>query len=702
MQTPGRRVEPQIYLLPLERRMDSLERRLVSLSGKFESIDDTVRGFRRVEPQISLLPLERRMDSLERRFISFSNAQQPDEDTSIRGLGRIVLEMEQMQNNMEAMQKEIRRDLREREKYFKEEQKLLKKDLKNTEDFKTAALFDLRKIIGLFGFAVAANELSQGDIGGALQGVGLGIGAFLPEITTGVVSILAAKGLIGGGMMGGGIIAGGGTRLLGGGMAAGGGGMAAGGLGLLGGKGKGLLALAALGTVLLASGALAGGGGGVTRTRQLDSGFDGNDVINRSDTLRFRSQLGRFDGIMNDVDKTSASPSTSEGEITEEGQNIMSQIGDPENNETRSIKVDVPTPIEGKAVGGPVTKNEPYIVGEEGPELFVPDQSGDIIPSPIFEQGDIEQQSTIIPPSDRIIENITENFIENLAWSPPPQKEEKMVMNTDSKDFNILTAISALEAGDDQARADVAQSIYNRVADTGDYGDTVFDVITRDNQYQPAFEDPTSSDFQPTAQIWKDITDKQSAIAAMLSYYEKRGQVKTKEEMLSLFEQTAAALKNKDLQIEARKHIGGRTEFLGGQVSGDDVVDRGGIEDNAFFAEYGSGTQIERGAQPIPEELLIKQVEVEKAPNQWWDFMDVFPNKQASVTTLPRDREGTSNLIAQPIIATIPGKVTTMPPPSTGEEEFGGDRFAEINTRFQGSIDKLDSAYALNSYAALS
>jgi len=649
MQTPGRRVEPQTSMLPLERRMDGLERRIISLSSQVE--------------------LESRGDS-------------------VRGLGRIVLEMEQMQNNMEAMQKEIQRDLRERAKYFKEEQKLLKKDLKNTEDFKTAALFDLRKIIGLFGFAVAANELSQGDIGGALQGVGLGIGAFLPEITTGVVSILAAKGLIGGGMTGGGMAAGG---------------MAAGGLGMLGGKGKALLALAALGTVLLSSGALAGGGGGVTRTRELDSGFDGNDVINRSDTLRFRSQLGRFDGIMNDVDKTSASPSTSEGEITEEGQNIMSQIGDPQDNETRSTKVDVPTPIEGKAVGGPVMKNKPYIVGEDGPELFVPEESGDIIPSPIFEQGGIEQQSTIIPPSDRIIENISENFIENISWSPP-QKEEKMVMDTDSKDFNILAAIAALEAGDDQARVDVAQSIYNRVADTGDYGDTVFDVITRDNQYQPAFEDPTSSDWQPTAKIWKDITDKQSAIAAMLSYYEKRGQVKTKEEMLLLFEQTASALKNKDLQIEARKHIGGRTEFLGGQVSGDDVVDRGGIEDNAFFAEYGSGTQIERGAQPIPEELLIKQalIEVEKAPNQWWDFMHVFPNKQASVTTLPRDREGTSNLIAQPIIATIPGKTTTMPPPSTGEDEFGGEGFAEINTRFQGSIDKLDSAYALNSYAALS
>lgn len=35
--------------------------------------------------------------------------------------------------------------------------------------------------------------------------------------------------------------------------------------------------------------------------------------------------------------------------------------------------------VEGRASGGPVMKNESYIVGEEGPELFIPDQSGDIV-----------------------------------------------------------------------------------------------------------------------------------------------------------------------------------------------------------------------------------------------------------------------------------------------------------------------------------
>jgi hypothetical protein len=35
----------------------------------------------------------------------------------------------------------------------------------------------------------------------------------------------------------------------------------------------------------------------------------------------------------------------------------------------------------GRAEGGPVRSGRPYIVGEEGPELFVPGQSGSIIPN---------------------------------------------------------------------------------------------------------------------------------------------------------------------------------------------------------------------------------------------------------------------------------------------------------------------------------
>ena len=37
--------------------------------------------------------------------------------------------------------------------------------------------------------------------------------------------------------------------------------------------------------------------------------------------------------------------------------------------------------LTGKAMGGPVTSGSPYVVGEKGPELFVPNSSGSIIPN---------------------------------------------------------------------------------------------------------------------------------------------------------------------------------------------------------------------------------------------------------------------------------------------------------------------------------
>jgi len=174
-------------------------------------------------------------------------------------------------------------------------------------------------------------------------------------------------------------------------------------------------------------------------------------------------------------------------------------------------------------------------------------------------------------------------------------------MDTESEDFAALTAVSALEGGDDQARADVAQSIYNRQAD-GTYGGSVKEVVTSDGQYQPTFVDPKASKGEgtKTSEEFKNIKDKKTAVKAMVSYYERKGEKVTEKQMQQLYDKTAASLQNPEIQESAAKHVGGRTEFLGGKVKGDDVVDRGGTEDNAFFQEYGSGDQMERGAVANP------------------------------------------------------------------------------------------------------
>ena len=48
-----------------------------------------------------------------------------------------------------------------------------------------------------------------------------------------------------------------------------------------------------------------------------------------------------------------------------------------------------------RADGGPVTKGQPFIVGEEGPELFVPNKSGTIIPNNMMPQADPSQGSAM-------------------------------------------------------------------------------------------------------------------------------------------------------------------------------------------------------------------------------------------------------------------------------------------------------------------
>ena len=169
--------------------------------------------------------------------------------------------------------------------------------------------------------------------------------------------------------------------------------------------------------------------------------------------------------------------------------------------------------------------------------------------------------------------------------------------DTTSKDFFALVAISSLEAGNEQARVDVAQSIYNRFNDPNQlYGTSIFDIITADGQYQPAFTDPTaiSGEGTNTSDAWLNIKDKKSAINAMISYWSKKGVTYTYAEMEALFDSTALALQNQQLIESARDHVGGRTEFLGSgsvlhPLDRDEEAWRGSEHDNRFFEAYGTG-----------------------------------------------------------------------------------------------------------------
>ena len=62
--------------------------------------------------------------------------------------------------------------------------------------------------------------------------------------------------------------------------------------------------------------------------------------------------------------------------------------------------------VEGRAVGGPVNPNQPYLVGEQGPEVIVPDHFGEVIPNPNTVTG---------LPADYITEILNQNADKNFV-----------------------------------------------------------------------------------------------------------------------------------------------------------------------------------------------------------------------------------------------------------------------------------------------
>ena len=60
---------------------------------------------------------------------------------------------------------------------------------------------------------------------------------------------------------------------------------------------------------------------------------------------------------------------------------LLAIMGTPTGGAGKFFKAGLEGMLPGKAVGGPVFSNTPYIVGERGPELFMPNRSGSIIPN---------------------------------------------------------------------------------------------------------------------------------------------------------------------------------------------------------------------------------------------------------------------------------------------------------------------------------
>jgi hypothetical protein len=177
---------------------------------------------------------------------------------------------------------------------------------------------------------------------------------------------------------------------------------------------------------------------------------------------------------------------------------------------------------------------------------------------------------TMMPKFDEVeVVDMSQSYIvakDDIITSSPTTIVSPPVKG-DEEDFWTLLAICAFEDGDDQGRADVAQSIYNRLqaALTDKFyiktNPSIAKIIKSDAQYEPAFNRSNGgSDDMKVHPNWKNIKDMNTAVKALMSNthtgFDKEEKAKKRLKEVYL------ALKNPTLQSESISFIQGRTDFL--------------------------------------------------------------------------------------------------------------------------------------------
>jgi len=203
-----------------------------------------------------------------------------------------------------------------------------------------------------------------------------------------------------------------------------------------------------------------------------------------------------------------------------------------------------------------------------------------------------------------------------MVGAEPPKLPQK------GKDFWTLVAVAGTEDNDPQAWADVAQSIYNRQMSGLNFNqidNSISGFILGKEQYEPTWKLPKPGKKGIPNLDWYNINDIQTASMAT-------------GKSIAYLQRVADAIQNPTYQKKARKFVGGKTDFMGGDEKpkfelGD--VRRGKQGEDNFFGFF-AGTDAEDygktspsaaeipsfvGTQPtIP--LPIKQSEKIKPPEK--------------------------------------------------------------------------------------
>ena len=206
-------------------------------------------------------------------------------------------------------------------------------------------------------------------------------------------------------------------------------------------------------------------------TNQRKQVQDSTESVNSNLTKLDKDFRESVNDFINDENISSANQLADEIENSEvEGQKNQqvdvspTQVESKENDEQENITVETQTPdIEPRAEGGPVEPNKPYTVGEEGVEIFVPDQSGTIIPNDELvaqnteveeeeeDESELEGVKGVFGDSEKLISNLDPGNVSPAPISEPPpstfetsdltpvteKNKADLITTSKSKDMNM-------------------------------------------------------------------------------------------------------------------------------------------------------------------------------------------------------------------------------------------------------------------------
>ena len=193
-------------------------------------------------------------------------------------LGKLVLEIEQVKNNLNSIENEFRSTFRKKAELDKEENELLEEE-KERLTILGASFRGFRRRLGAITALLAGKQFLEGDLQGGLQNTAIALTSFLPDIIRIVSGVVLGRMLLGGRGMG-----------------------AARGVATGGGRG-GLLPMLLAGGGLLAAGtALGSRGSSDQRRMELTRRQAIPQLLSRNDVRRFRASSTRFDNILTGMD----------------------------------------------------------------------------------------------------------------------------------------------------------------------------------------------------------------------------------------------------------------------------------------------------------------------------------------------------------------------------------------------------------------